>query len=163
MKKLFLFAITLFCAGGLYAQGFGIGVSGSYFTELDGLGGTADLIYEFNENWGASTSFSFAAADDTGVRAKWTIVDLSARYSVIDDLYLLAGGQYLSVNLKELGLGGGNPLGSDRIDGSDEFGFHAGTGYVYNLVDNVNVFAEVRYAFVDSGYVHGKLGLRFDF
>ena len=140
MKKLLLLAITVFCAGGLYAQGFGIGVSGGYFSELDGLGGTADLIYEFDENWGASTSFSFAAAEDTGIRAKWTVVDLNARYSVIDELYLLAGGQYLSVNIKELGLGGGNPVSGGQSLDSSEFGFQAGTGYVYNLIDNVNIY-----------------------
>lgn len=90
-------------------------------------------------------------------------MDLNAWYKVIDEFYLLAGGQYLSINIKELGLGGGNPLAGGVVAETDEFGFQAGTGYVYNLVDNVNIFAEVRYAFVETGYVHGKLGLRFNF
>ena len=97
MRKIFFLAIVLLGFTSLHAQGFGIGISGGYLSELDGIGGTADLIYEFDEHWGVSSSFTFAAKDDTGVRAKWTILDLNARYVVYDEFYLLAGGEYLNI------------------------------------------------------------------
>ncbi|MEM7186857.1 MAG: outer membrane beta-barrel protein [Bacteroidota bacterium] len=162
MRKIYVFAIALLCSIGLSAQDFGIGVSGSYLTELEGFGGTAELIYNIDENWGASTSFTYAVADAENIRSKWSIVDLNARYNVIDGFYVLAGGQYLSVNLRELGLGGGNPVSTERTLSESEFGFQAGAGYIYNLADNVNLFAEIRYASVNTGYVHGKLGILFD-
>lgn len=156
-------AITLLGFTALHAQGFGIGISGGYLSEIDGVGGTADLIYELDEKWGVSTSYTFATKDDTGVRAKWNIIDVNARYVVIDEFYLLAGGQYLDISLKQLSLGGGNPVGGSQFSDASEYGANAGVGYKYNLVDNVNLFAEVKYAFVDMGYVHGKFGMRFDF
>jgi len=163
MKKLFFFAFTILSFAGLHAQGFGVGLSGGYLSELDGIGGSFDLIYEIDEQWGASSSFTFAAAEDTGIRAKWSIVDLNVRFKAIDELYLFGGGQYWSSNIEELGLGGGNPVGGGRMLDDSEFGVQVGTGYVYNLIDNVNIFGEVKYAAVNTGYFHGKLGLRFNF
>ena len=163
MRKIFFLAIALLGFTSLHAQGFGIGISGGYLSELDGIGGTADLIYELDEHWGVSSTFTYSVKDKEGVRAKWTVVDVNARYKVYDELYLLAGGEYLSANLKLLGLGGGNPIGAEQKFSTSDYGINAGTGYTYNLVDNVNVFAEVKYVFMDQGYVHGKLGLRFNF
>ena len=162
MKKIFFLTITLLCLSGMQAQGFGIGISGGYLTELDGIGGSADLIYEFDDKWGVSSTFTFAAKDDTGVRAKWTIFDLNGRYNVIEELYLIAGGEYLSVNLRELGLGGGNPTGGTRTSTASDYGINAGTGYKYNVVDNINIFAEVKYVIFDTGYLHARLGILFD-
>jgi len=88
---------------------------------------------------------------------------LNARYKVYDEFYVLAGGQYLSINSEELGLGGGNPLGSGIQISSTEFGANIGGGYKYNILDNVNVFTEVKYVAIETGYVHGRLGLQFDF
>jgi hypothetical protein len=163
MKKIIFITISLLSVYSLQAQGFGAGISGGYLSELEGFGGSADLIYDVDEKWGASTTFTYAVADKDGVRSKWTIVDLNGRYKVIDELYLLAGGQYLSVNLKELGLGGGDPLSTERTITGSEFGVNTGTGYKYNIADNVNVFAEVKYVFMDLGYLHARLGLIFDF
>ncbi|MEL6812370.1 MAG: outer membrane beta-barrel protein [Bacteroidota bacterium] len=162
MKKLFFLAITLFSLYGVQAQGFGIGLSGGYLSELDGFGGSLDLIYELDEKWGVNGTFTFATADETGFRTKWTILDLNARYKVYDEFYLLAGGEYISANIRELGLGGGNPIGGGAETDTSDFGINAGTGYKYNLADNVNIFAEVKYVFLDQGYVHGKLGILFD-
>jgi len=163
MKKIYFLAFTFFAICGAQAQGFGIGVGAGYLSEIEGFGGSADLIYEFDEHWGVSSTFTYSVADKEGVRAKWTIVDVNARYTVYDALYLLAGGEYLSVNLKLLGLGAGNPIGAEQKFSESNFGVNVGTGYKYNLVDNVNVFAEVKYVLMDQGYIHGKLGLIFDF
>jgi len=163
MKKLLFLFLTIGSMYGAQAQGFGMGVAAGYLTELDGFGGSADLIYEFDEHWGVSSTFTYAVSDNEGVRSKWTILDVNARYKVYDEFYLLAGGEYLSANLKLLGLGGGNPTGGDVTQSVTDFGINAGTGYKYNLMDNVNVYAEVKYVFIDVGYIHGKLGLLFDF
>ena len=163
MKKLYFLAFTFFAIYGVQAQGFGIGAGVGYLSEIEGFGGSADLIYEFDEHWGVSSTFTYSVKDKEGVRAKWAIIDVNARYKVYDELYLLAGGEYLSVNLKLLGLGGGNPIGSAQKFSTSDYGINAGGGYTYNLVDNVNVFIEAKYVFMDQGYIHGKLGLRFNF
>jgi len=163
MKKLFFLLVTIGSMYGAQAQGFGMGVAAGYLTELDGFGASADLIYELDERWGVSSTFTYAVSDKESLRSKWTILDVNARYKVYDEFYLLAGGEYLSANLKLLGLGGGNPSGGDISSKVTDFGINAGTGYKYNLMDNVNVYAEVKYVFIDAGYIHGKLGLLFDF
>jgi outer membrane immunogenic protein len=163
MKKLYVLVFTFFAIYGAQAQGFGIGIGAGYLSEIEGFGGSADLIYEFDEHWGVSSTFTYSVADKEGVRAKWTIVDINARYKVYDELYLLAGGEYLSVDLKLLGLGGGNPIGAEQSFSTSDYGINAGAGYTYNLIDNVNVFAEVKYVLMEQGYLHGKLGLRFKF
>lgn len=162
MKKIFVLAIAILGITGMQAQEFGIGVSGGYLSELDGVGGSADLIYKFDEKWGLNGTFTFAAKDDTGIRAKWTIFDLNVRYNVYDEFYILTGGESLSVNIKDLGLGGGQPTGGNLESSDSQFGVNAGTGYKYNIADNVNIFAEVKYVFLDAGYVHAKLGILFD-
>lgn len=162
MKKLFIFSILFFTAFAINAQGFGAAVSGGYLSELDGIGASGDLIYEFDEHWGVSTNATYAVADETDTRAKWFAVDLNGRYKVYDELYLLAGGEYLSITLKGLGLGGGSITGESKVTNSD-FGINVGSGYKYNLLDNVNVFAEAKYVIIDTGYFHARLGLQFDF
>ncbi|MBL4663499.1 MAG: hypothetical protein JKY22_08090, partial [Flavobacteriaceae bacterium] len=47
MKKIYFLAFTFFAIYGVQAQGFGIGVGAGYLSELEGFGGSADLIYEF--------------------------------------------------------------------------------------------------------------------
>ena len=163
MKKIIFIAIALLGINGVQAQGFGMGISGGYLSELEGFGGSVDLISEIDEKWGVAATFTYAVADKDGIRSKWTIVDLNGRYKVIEELYLLAGGEYLSVNLKELGLGGGDPLSAERSLKGSEFGVNVGTGYIYNIADNVNVFAEVKYVIMELGYLHARLGLIFDF
>jgi len=167
MKKHIVFLLFVLAGVTSQAQGFGGAISAGYLTELDGAGGSADLIYEFNEKWGVSTDFTFAAADSNIVRNKWTILNLNARYKVYDEFYLFAGGQWLNVNLKGKGLSDGNPLGEEFETSEDGVGFNLGTGYKYNLADNVNVFADVKYVAIDvaelSGYIHARLGLHFDF
>lgn len=163
MKKIIFFVTTLLSIYGVQAQGFGVGISGGYLTELEGFGGSVDLIYEIDEKWGASSTFTYAVEDKGGERWKWSIVDLNGRYKVIEELYLLVGGEYRSVNVKELGLGGGNPLSTERTREGSDFGLNLGTGYIYNIADNVNVFAEVKYVIMELGYLHARLGLIFDF
>lgn len=163
MKRLILILSLIMVAPATFAQGFGIGVSGGYLSEIDGFGGSADLIYEFNEKFGVSTNATFSVADIQSLRRKWWIMDLNFRYKVYDEWYVFAGGEYLSETFKELGLGGGNPIGGVTPDiDSNYFGANIGTGYKYNIMDNVNVFADVKYVAIESGYVHTRIGLQFD-
>lgn len=162
MKKIIVI-IAVFIAGfNLNAQEWGVGVSGGYLTEIEGFGATADIIYNISEKFGVSTDITYSVADQSSTRAKWLALDLNARYKVIDELYALAGGQYLNVTLKELGLGGGSINPENELSSSD-FGINVGTGYKYNIVDNVNIFAEAKYVILEAGYFHARLGLLFDF
>ncbi len=163
MKKIIFFAIVFLSIYGVQAQGFGAGISGGYLTELEGFGASVDLISEIDEKWGVSATFTYAVADKSGVRSKWSIVDLNGRYKVIEELYLLVGGEYLYVNLRQLGLGGGDPLSQGLTKKVSDFGLNLGTGYIYNIADNVNVFTEVKYVIMELGYLHARLGLIFDF
>lgn len=167
MKKNIVILLFVLFGVTAYSQGFGGAISAGYLSELDGAGGSADLIYEFNEKWGVSTDFTFAASETKAVRNKWTILNLNARYKVYDEFYFLGGGQWLNVTLKGKGLSDGNPLGEEFETSEDGVGFNVGAGYKYNLADNVNIFADVKYVGIDvgelSGYVHARLGLHFDF
>lgn len=89
------------------------------------------------------------------------MVDLNGRYKVIDELYLLAGGEYISLTVKNTGLGGGSIQGESEVTETD-FGINLGSGYKYNIMDNVNVFAEVKYVIIEQGYLHARLGILFD-
>lgn len=162
MKNI-LSILLIFCgAFSMSAQGFGAAISGGYLSELDGFGASGDLIYELDEHWGVSTNATFAVADAKETRAKWFAIDLNGRYKVYDELYLLAGGEYLNITLKTLGLGGGS-IGQESKVSNADFGINVGTGYKYNIIDNVNVFAEAKYVIIDTGYFHARLGLSFDF
>lgn len=162
MKKTIFILLLLISFYNAKAQGFGAAVSGGYLTEIGSFGATADLIYEFSEKWGVSTDATYSVADAKSTRAKWFAVDLNARYKVYDEVYLLGGGEYLSITLKQQGLGGGS-IGQESETSSNDFGFNAGAGYKYNIIDNVNVFAEAKYVILDAGYFHARLGLLFDF
>jgi hypothetical protein len=162
MKKLLFilaFCISAFSAN---AQGFGVGISGGYLSELDGIGASGDLIYDLDEHWGIATNATFAVAEGDANRAKWFAVDLNAHYKVYKQLYLLAGGEYLNITIKQLGLGGGS-IGQESKASNGDFGINVGSGYKYNLIDNVNIFAEAKYVIIDTGYFHARLGLQFDF
>jgi len=163
MKKLLLTICLITVAQLSFAQGFGAAISGGYLTEIDSFGASGDLIYEFNEKWGVGTTITYSVAEEGSIRTKWLALDLNARYKVIDELYVLAGGEFLDIKYKSQGLGGGDPLDPDVTLDATEFGANIGTGYKYNLIDNVNVFAEVKYVLMDQGYVHARLGLHFDF
>jgi outer membrane immunogenic protein len=162
MKKFILIVAIIITSFQITAQEFGIGAHAGYLTEIDAIGAGVDLNYDFSDKWGIATATVFSATDDNGIRDKWFAIDLNARYYVIDKLYAFAGGEYLSLTVKNLGLGGGN-IGGTSTETDSEFGVNLGTGYRYNLVDNVNLFAEVKYVALEAGYVHAKAGIHFSF
>ncbi|QIE58543.1 porin family protein [Rasiella rasia] len=162
MKKFLFIATLALSTYAMQAQGFGAGIHAGYLTEIDAVGAGADLNYDFNEKWGIAFNGTFAATEDGGIRDKWLALDLNGRYYVVDNLYALAGGEYLSLTVKNLGLGGGLVTGESTVTDS-EFGINLGTGYRYTIVDNVSVFAEVKYVVLDAGYVHARAGLHFGF
>lgn len=164
MKRILLVIVLAISAPSAIAQGFGLGISGGYLSEIDGFGGSADLIYEVNEKFGVSTNATFSQAENKSLRRKWWILDLNLRYKVYDEWYVFGGGEYLSETFKDTGLGGGNPIGGDVPDeNSSYFGANIGTGYKYNLMDNVNLFADVKYVAIENSYFHTRLGIQFDF
>jgi hypothetical protein len=162
MKKFLFAAFALMGAYSATSQTFGLGVSGGYLTEIESIGVSGDVVYEFNDSFGIATTATFTFTEESGVRTKWFALDLNGRYKLVEELYVLAGGQYLDVTVKQLGLGGG-VIGDASTSSDSEFGINAGAGYKYNLVDNVNLFTEVKYVFLDAGYLHARLGLQFDF
>lgn len=162
MKKLFFFICIIGVVQYGNAQGFGASISAGYLSEIESIGASGDLVYEFDSKWGVSTNATFTAKEFTGVRVKWFVLDLNGRYKVIDELYVLAGGEYLKQTVKALGLGGGT-IGQANTSSGSEYGINLGTGYKYNIVDNINIFAEVKYVIMDVGYLHARAGLHFDF
>ncbi|HBR53761.1 MAG TPA: hypothetical protein EYN07_05990 [Flavobacteriaceae bacterium] len=162
MKKILLTLAIVLSAYISQAQEFGAAIHAGYLTEIDAIGAGADLTYDFNEKWGLTASGTFASAEGGGIRNKWFALDLNGRYNVIDKLYVLAGGEYLSLTVKNLGIGGG-VIGDESSVTDTEFGINLGTGYRYNIVDNVSVFAEVKYVVLEAGYVHARAGLHFGF
>jgi len=164
MKKILVLAAIILTAFQIKAQTqeFGIAAHAGYLTEIDAIGAGVDFNFDFNEKWGIATATVFSAKDDNAVRNKWFAVDLNARYYVVNKLYVFTGGEYLSLTVKGLGLGAGS-LNTETTVKDSEFGINLGTGYRYNLIDNVNLFAEVKYVVLDAGYVHAKAGVHFSF
>ena len=162
MRKV-IFILAVMC--GTFAaksQEFGAAIHAGYLTEIGASGAGGDLTYEFNEKFGLTASGTFAVAEEKSIRNKWFALDLNGRYNIVDMWYVLAGGEYLSVTVKTLGLGGGS-IGEESSVSGSEFGANLGTGYRYNLMDNVNLFAEVKYVVLEAGYVHARAGIHFDF
>ena len=96
-------------------------------------------------------------------------MDLNARYNVYDKFYMLAGGQFLYQTFIEKVLVGGFVSGEQAIKSSN-FGANIGAGYVYHLLSNANVFAEIKYTILanesepveSSSYMQARIGLVFD-
>lgn len=170
MKKYIILLVMIAGISTAGAQGFKAGFGAGYLTGIDGAGGSVDLIYELNEKWGISNTNTFAFAEIQGDdRLKWFAVDLNARYKFLKRFYAIAGVEYLAITFVDKTNLGGFSTGDERFH-SSEIGGNVGVGYVYNLIDNVNIFVETKYSFLelgeqvdDSGYLHARLGLLFDF
>tara|TARA_R110002124_G_scaffold254044_3_gene419531 strand:- start:31332 stop:31841 length:510 start_codon:yes stop_codon:yes gene_type:complete len=169
MKRIFFIVLFLVGAVSMNAQGFKAGIAGGYISELEGIGVSADLIYELNEKWGVSNTTTFSVVEDRNIRTKWLALDLNGRYKIVDELYAIAGVEMLSLSYKNANDFGILTGSGDIPPSSTEFGGNLGAGYKINLIDNVNLFGEVKYTFIDnvvlasSGYIHARLGLLFDF
>ena len=170
MKKYIVLFVMIAGFATASAQGFKAGFGAGYLTGLDGGGGSVDLIYELNEKWGISNTNTFAFAEIAdNDRLKWFAIDLNARYNIGRGFYAIAGGEYLSSTFVDKTDVGGFSTGEEKSTTS-EIGGNLGAGFVYNLIDNVNIFVETKYTFLelgdqvdDSGYLHARLGLLFDF
>lgn len=162
MKNIVLLLIVLSTVFTTKAQEFGTAIHVGYLTEIDAIGFGADLTYDINDTWGVATNATFAFSEVGEDNLNWIGLDLNAHYTFFDELYALAGGEYLSQTFKDKSTVGGFTLGEDKITTSD-FGVNVGAGYRYNLVDNVSLFAEVKYVILEAGYVHARVGMHFGF
>lgn len=169
MKKVLLLSCLFLGFSVAQAQGFKAGFGVGYVSGIESVAGSVDLIYELNEKWGVSNTTMFTVnelADNS--RLTWFAADLNARFKVYEELYVLTGGQYLGQTQKVNNTIGGFISGTEKIN-TTIFGANVGAGYKYHLLSNVNIFAEVKYtiseseALNSSGYMHGRLGLIFDF
>jgi outer membrane immunogenic protein len=162
MKKLLLLVITLISFQFVNAQGFGVSISAGYLSEIDNAGYSADLLYHFNEKLGIATNATLAITELREDKLTWFATDLNAHYKIFDEVYVLAGGEYLSSTYTDRSAIGGFVFGESKTTTTD-FGFNLGGGYKYNLVDNVNLFTEMKYVIIETGYFHARLGVQFDF
>lgn len=169
MKKVLVLLCLVAGLGVSQAQGFKAGFAAGYVSEIASVSGSVDLIYELSDKWGISNTTMFTVNDlPNNDNLKWFALDLNARYKIYDELYALAGGQLLLESLVEKTFIGGFVSGESTVRNS-EIGANVGIGYKYHIISNVNVFAEVKYTFLNSepvnssGYIHSRLGLVFDF
>lgn len=165
MKKIValivLFAITSITTK-TFAQGFGAEIHLGYLTEIETAGFGGGFVYDFNDTWGLAANGTVALKSIGDSNLSWLATDLNVHYTVFDNLYALAGGQYLSTRLKDRNNLGGFAL-SEQIITSSDFGVNVGAGYRYNIIDNVSAFTEIKYVAVESGYIDARLGLHFGF
>ena len=177
MKKLLL--LLCFFAGFSFIQaqeqnsddaGFRAGFAAGYLSEIESFGGSVDLIYQINQKWsiGNTNMFSVGGLPDTD-RLSWFTLDLNTRYKVYDEFYMLAGGQFLYQTLIEKTLIDNFNLGEQVVQDTN-FGANIGAGYVYHLLNNANVFVELKYTLLadksapvqSSGYMQARIGMVFD-
>ena len=164
MKKYIVLFVMIAGFATASAQGFKAGFGAGYLTEFDTGAASADLLYEVTEKIGVGTTFGFGVSEfNDDVRNTIFFIDVNGRYKAYKELYLLAGVQYISNSFSEKG---GNilPMSGSLPESTSDIGANLGTGYVLNIIDNVNVFGEVKYTFIeDNGYLHARLGLLFSF
>lgn len=165
MKKYIFLLVTIAGLTMANAQGVKAGFGAGYLTEFEAVAASADLVYDITEKIGVGTTVGFGVAESQfseDVRNSLFFVDLNGRYKVISELYVLAGGQVLFNSFSEKG---GNilPISVAIPENTTSIGANVGTGYILNLIDNVNLFAEVKYTFIeDISYLHARLGLMFN-
>ena len=177
MKKLLL--LLCFFAGFTVIQaqeqyndskGFRAGFAAGFLSEIESVGGSVDLIYQLDQKWSIANTTLFTVSElPSKERLKWFSMDLNARYKVYDAFYMLAGGQFLYQTLVEKTYIGGFESGEQTIQILN-FGANIGAGYVYHLLSNANVFAEIKYTILanesepveSSSYMQARIGLVFD-
>jgi len=152
------------------SKGFKAGFAAGYLSEIESFGGSVDLIYQLDQKWSIANTTLFTVSElPSKERLKWFSMDLNARYNVYDKFYMLAGGQFLYQTFIEKVLVGGFVSGEQAIKSSN-FGANIGAGYVYHLLSNANVFAEIKYTILanesepveSSAYMQARIGLVFD-
>ena len=175
MKKLLLLFCFFLSLSAIQAQeqynitkGFRAGFAAGYLSEIDAVGGSVDLIYQLNEKWSIANTNTFTlgslSEDD---RLSWLTLDFNLRYIVYDQFYSLIGGLYTFETKTEKEFGG---LTGDNKIKEQYFGANIGAGYIYHLLSNVNVFAEIKYTILaeesepikSSGYMQARIGMVFD-
>ena len=153
-----------------YSKGFRAGFAAGYLSEIESVGGSVDLIYQLDQKWSIANTTLFTVSElPSKERLKWFSIDMNARYKVYDAFYMLAGGQFLFQTLIEKTYIGGFESGEQTIQSSN-FGANIGAGYIYHLLSNVNVFAEIKYTMLtnesvpveSSGYMQARIGMVFD-
>ena len=177
MKKLLL--LLCFFAGFTVIQaqeqyndskGFRAGFAAGYLSEIESIGGSVDLIYQLDQKWSIANTTLFTVSElPSKERLKWFSIDMNARYKVYDAFYMLAGGQFLFQTLIEKTYIGGFESGEQVVKDSN-FGANIGAGYIYHLLSNVNIFAEIKYTLLavesvpvaSSGYMQARIGMVFD-
>ncbi|MAZ72453.1 MAG: hypothetical protein CMC70_04835 [Flavobacteriaceae bacterium] len=146
-----------------FAQDLGGAIHAGYLSEIETLGFGGSLLYDINDTWGLAAGGTFAFKSEDNIDVRWIAADLDVHYTFFDNLYALAGGQYLSARVKEDETFNGFVLNEGSAVTSSDFGVNVGAGYRYNLMDNVSVYSEVKYVALESGYIDARLGLHFAF
>jgi outer membrane immunogenic protein len=161
MKKILLSLCFVISVSAVNAQEVSLGVSGGYLTEIDAVGISADVIVDITERFGVATNATFSSTDVVEDRLSWFALDLNARYKVFKELYVLAGGEYLTTTFKDKSFVGGFSIGENKETNS-EFGINLGSGYKYTILDNVSAFVAAKYVILDpASYFHARLGIIF--
>lgn len=162
MKNLLLLSITLILltfSQNTKAQ-FSVGAGTCYATDISSLGISANVSYDINEEFFATSDFTYFMKKDY---VSWSAFDINANYSFLklDNvglLYGIGGINITSVNIDiprvaygEMSAGGGSFSESN-------FGFNLGAGLKINVSDKILVAPEMAYTISNGSYF--RLGVR---
>ena len=91
-KSIFFLTVFLIAIGTLQAQ-IKVGPGLCFGTDIDNLGISANVIYDFNESWSAAPSFTYFLPKNN---VNWSVLDLDANYvfanvEKLGKVYALAG------------------------------------------------------------------------
>ncbi len=148
-----------------------------YTSDIKSLGISANINYDFTENWTGSVGYSYVIKNNY---TKMSILDFDANYNnLLGDikLYPILGFSltFLSVNedidlgpyYEEYSLKSSNEYYPEviyNIDYSEtDFGVNIGAGYIIDVKDNLQLMPEVRYTVGGANYFRGGAKLMYVF
>ncbi len=167
MKKLLLVvAVVALCGVFQNAKAqFSAGLGLNYATEINNLGISAQVAYDFTEDWAATGAFTYYLEKDN---LTWTNIDLNANYSFTEvgktgKLYGLAGLSYLSTSFdmpkQEYE---GHTYGGGSVSDS-KVGLNLGAGLKMGLSEKMLLCPELMYTTTGGGHIRLGAKLMFKF
>ncbi|MCH4896920.1 hypothetical protein E0494_09430 [Marinilabiliaceae bacterium JC040] len=162
MKKLLLLSIALILLA--FSQEtkaqFSVGAGTCYATDISSLGLSANVSYDINEDFFATSDFTYFFEKDL---VSWSAFDVNANYAFlkldkIGSIYGIGGINITSVKIDIPKVAFGGALAGGGSVSESNFGFNIGAGLKIDLTDKILLAPEMSYTISSGSYF--RLGVR---